>query len=343
MTDAVILMTALLPTTGHRDLVQFALNLDVENVWVYIQSRSSEPTDAYERFHAIKTSVHPMDFNRVYYAHSSDDDAPQNPEDHPDFWNYWADKVRANVTTSADIILVGSEGYGVPLAAALGCEFVPYDIARQVNPIKGEHVRDNILNGWEYILPNMRRALSLNATMFGQESVGKTTIADSVACSHDVLFLPEYAREYLETVGSDLTQQKMNRIASGQMALQSTAYDMSVTPMIVQDTDLFSTIGYCRIGGYDLPDGIVGYANASKSDIYFLLPDDVPFEPNELRYGGDVRESSYQFWKDILDEYHLPYVEVPPGTLRDKVIFVSNYIYDLFQLKTDPIERFVRE
>jgi hypothetical protein len=64
-------------------------------------------------------------------------------------------------------------------------------------------------------------------------------------------FVPEWAREYLETVGPEVTQEKMRDIVEGQYALQKTAANLYNKPFVFQDTDLYSTLGYHRLWGGD--------------------------------------------------------------------------------------------
>jgi nicotinamide riboside kinase len=123
---------------------------------------------------------------------------------------------------------------------------------------------------------------------------------------------PEWAREYLELVGPKLTPEKMAAIHRGQAALQKVSLEYP-GPITIRDTDLFSTIGYYRILGWEVPEQLVRDALALKSDLYIVLPDDIPFKEDPLRYGGGKRESTIQFWVDILEEFGLSYEVLPVG------------------------------
>lgn len=340
---AVVLMTALVPTTGHRDLVEFARHLpQVSEVLVVIQARTFEPIDGAVRAHAIRSEF--KAYPTVKVIVDTLDDAPQNPGDHDEFWTWWATRIAHTAPTTNDIVLVASEEYGVPLAQAMGCEFMPYDIARQLNPIKGEKVRHGVIPEWDKILPGARRHLGISVTLFGQESVGKTTMAKALANADSAFnFVPEYAREYLETVGIELTQEKMNGIAYGQYSFQAMNHLRMTSPFLIQDTDLYSTIGYSRFGGYEYSDDLEFNADLFRSDVYFLMPDDIPIEPDPIRYGGNVRESTYEFWRDLGHEYGLNIVEVPRGTRADKEKFILSHLNKMWKAKIGPIEEFVRE
>ncbi|MEI2699203.1 MAG: hypothetical protein V9E94_13020 [Microthrixaceae bacterium] len=64
------------------------------------------------------------------------------------------------------------------------------------------------------------------------------------------------------------------------------------------------------------PHSLADDALATKSDLYILCPSDIPFEPDPLRYGGDQRESTDQYWIDLLDRFGLRYATL---TSRDPV------------------------
>jgi nicotinamide riboside kinase len=98
-------------------------------------------------------------------------------------------------------------------------------------------------------------------------------------------------------------------------------------PTVFFDTDLFTTLGYWEIMGYsEPPEKLVKDAAALKSDVYYLFPDDIPFELDPLRYGGDARESTRDFWKNLLIDHGLNFVEVPSGSKVEKLKFIENYI-----------------
>jgi nicotinamide riboside kinase len=162
-------------------------------------------------------------------------------------------------------------------------------------------------------MPEFRDHLRKTITFFGAESVGKTTLSRQVARFLDSRWTLEYARPYLETVGEEITVDKMTDIWYGQQALQVKALsEESASPFIVQDTDLYSTVGYWEMWKPEsVPVGLRATARAYRSDLYNILAQDgVPFEADPLRYGGDKRESTDQYWIDLCEREGLNYVVV---------------------------------
>lgn len=346
MKNTIVLMTALLPTTGHADLIKFAADIPDSKVHVLISGRTFEPIPSLYRWQDLHD--HFKNYKNIYVAHSVNDSAPQNPEDMPDgFWDWWKDEINNNFpqTRGSWDYVVASEGYGQQVADVLDARFLPYDIARTLNPIKGTNARCNPWDFWNSILPETRRRFMVKATMFGQESVGKTTMARSVSEKLDVRWIPEYARPYLETVGAEVTLESMENIHAGQAALQRLSFDKVETPALLLDTDLFSTVGYYKIMHEACPpDDLVLDAHRLASDIYYILPDDIPFEPDILRYGDGVRESETEYWIDLLEEHRQNFKIVPRGMdLDQKAQWIADDIVHFFYSRFADLAMFERD
>lgn len=339
MSTAIILMTALIPTTGHRDIIAFASDI-CDNVKVMVSTLSFEPKLVKDRVEDIRNLY--KDSNVEVFQHQ-DDTSPQNPEDHDDFWNWWAKAIKDTVGYNDDMVIIASELYGKNLAETLNCKFIPYDIGRNINAVRGSDVRNDIIKNWNQIILPTRRKLLSKVVLFGQESVGKTTLAKKLSNLDYVSSFPEYARGYLEAVGSEVTDDKMIDIAKGQAAIQRAAFENPVKPLAVFDTDLFSTIGYTGIyKGKNIYENLFEDALNYKSDMYYILPDDCPMVQDVLRYGGDKRESSLEYWIDICHMYNLPYNIVPSGTWDDKKLYIQQDIDRMLEEKFKELKNYVR-
>ncbi len=147
-------------------------------------------------------------------------------------------------------------------------------------------------------------------TIFGAESTGKTTLSRQLAADLDAEWVPEFARPYLETTSPRISEASMRAIWRGQRALQHESR-RSPRVFVVQDTDLFSTVGYWQFSHVSAsvgpcPEALISDALALQSDLYLILQSNIPFEADPLRYGGDKRESTDAYWIDLCDRYELP-------------------------------------
>lgn len=307
MGNAYVLMTAMPPTVGHARLIEFASKVGY-HTHIIVCTQPGEPFPE-ERYGAVREHFQnrpEIDFHRIHKT------LPQEPEGHPGYWDMWLGFLTDFGLTSEDYI-VASEMYGMKLAEISGAEFIPYDIKREIHPAKATLVRGHTPEYFEWILPEFQRYVQKRVTIFGAESTGKTTLARNLEHSDllrgSAVYLPEWARPYLEDVNRVLDTDAMNAIFRGQMALQASPQPNSA--YIIQDTDLFSTVGYWRMHVDTfgpVPMLLTGSAQRYKSDLYIITRSNIPFEEDPLRYGGDRRESSDQYWIDLADEFGLNYV-----------------------------------
>jgi nicotinamide riboside kinase len=84
----------------------------------------------------------------------------------------------------------------------------------------------------------------IRVVLTGSESTGKTTLAQRIAEHYQAEFVPEFVREYAAKKGAPLDFSDHGPIAKGQMALEDAAIARKPR-LIVQDTDLLSTVVYC--------------------------------------------------------------------------------------------------
>lgn len=323
-----ILMTAMPPTTGHADMIAFADRLGQGYVHVVINTQAGEPY-VYERVNALKDFSHNKFQDNVYihhYPHAIQQEP--NGENDTAFWEMWRGILRSYGMTENDVI-VASEPYGHKLAEIMGATFIPYDIERSINNARAERIRNDVYWNFHKIMPEFQPHLRTTVTLFGAESVGKTTMLNAMRWKLSSIglkpaLIPEWARGYLEAVGPEITYEKMQRIFMGQRSLQVNAtgvrYDNA--QVIVQDTDLFSTLGYWELNKHEMiPDCVPPYAlpvaTEFKSDLYIILSSEIPFKEDQLRYGGDIRETDDQYWIDLCKRHELNYVYVT-GSFMEK-------------------------
>lgn len=342
MPKAIVLMTALVPTEGHAALIRFAENVSGTDPRVIVSARTFEPVSVQDRVGAIQKA-----FPKAKVFAHLDDKAPQGPDPSlewdTDFWAYWRKTIESFFIVNEDDIVVASEPYCVPLAKALGCRYMPFDLNRTLVPISGTEVRKDMSGYWPLIMPEFRAKLKKTITIFGAESCGKTTMTNYLSSYYGANAIEEWARPYLELIGPEVTEEKMERISYGQYALQKTALQDASSLLTFQDTDLFSTVGYYRIWNGKAPLFVESMAVQLKSDLYIVMNDGIPFEPDILRYGDNKRESETKFWTDILDEFGCAYYVVKETDIEYQRHEVKQIIDKMVDKIICPIEDFVRD
>lgn len=148
--------------------------------------------------------------------------------------------------------------------------------------------------------------------LFGPESTGKTTLSQQLASYYNTLWVPEYAREYLQDKWD--REQKtcephdLLPIAEGQIRLEN-EYTEKVKDLLICDTDLLETKVYSEAYYLGYTDPILEkYALENQYDLYLLTYIDTPWVKDDLRDKPDEREKMYLYFKDTLEKYNRNFV-----------------------------------
>lgn len=312
MTVGLIFMSAIVPTVGHRALVEFAsrfMEVAGGDLHVVITERPGEPFDGSFRACALQ----PITGETVrFHVHEADANTRENPSGPNDsaFWKYWKTLAQKYVRGPVDFVFA-SEHYGARIAAELGASFVPFDIDREHTQARGTDVRKRIFERQEDLALTIRDKLASDVIFFGPESCGKTTLSRHFARELRGQLAIEWARPYLETVGPEITEAKMLTIVRGQRALEHLTRERDRL-LSVFDTNLLTTLGFYRLYGMSAPQELADaiyydYVLDGARSLYIVMNDRIPFEQDPLRYGGDKRESTVDFWVYLLEEHKMRY------------------------------------
>jgi nicotinamide riboside kinase len=127
----------------------------------------------------------------------------------------------------------------------------------------------------------------------------------------------------------------MDDIVYGQYAAQLAVAQLPGKPFIFQDTDLLSTLGYYRIYGGKQNPQLASLISKTPSDLYIVMNSRIPFTADVLRYGGDRRESSDEFWIEILREHGRPFYYVRETEPYAQSAEIRTVLQRLFHQQTD--------
>lgn len=331
-----VVMTALPPTKGHLGLIQFASEYGYKThqpVTVLVCTQPSEPF-VNERTWSLRSATDSLNNVQVENLHRQiEQDASA-----PGFWDMWRDIMFTEYGARSGDTYIASEPYGKTMASVMNGKFMPYDPNREIYPCKATRVRESLDLFWADLIPDFSNFIAKTVTIFGAESTGKTTLAKTLARVQDWHYVFEYARPYLENTNNVITVESMTDIWKGQAAVQEAALRRWTPEMYtVHDTDLFSTIGYWEFPhwqerlGTPSPE-LIADARWLQSDIYLITPSNIPFEADPLRYGGDVREGSDEYWISVAEKYGLNYrvlkAESPPDRHDEAIEILETFYYE---------------
>lgn len=320
---ALVLMKALPFTKGHEALIRFASTFGP--VTVLMDYAPDEPL-VKERKKWIEATIpfHAGRFVRQIPV------TPQSEEDDPRFWEIWTE-ILSPYKDRYDYV-VGSEPYCERVAQIIGAEYIPFDPDRTLFPTKAANIREEPPMFYSQMSHEVQKFFRTRVTVWGAESTGKTTLSRALALHHRSPWVHEYARPYLTAKGPEITVESMEGIWYGQYATEQLMIDTrNDSPLIVQDTDLYSTIGYWEQPHWShlgpVPEGLIQDAEVHRSDLYLITPSDIPFEADPLRYGGDHRESSDEYWISVAKKYDLNYVVLGNNRKTEALDLIEAMVY----------------
>jgi NadR type nicotinamide-nucleotide adenylyltransferase len=149
--------------------------------------------------------------------------------------------------------------------------------------------------------------------LIGSESTGKTTLARQLAGHYDVEWIPEYVREYADRKQGTLEYEDHAPIAHGQIALEDEYRVRAAergSPLLLQDTDLLSTVVYCGHYYGRCPIWLADAARARRPALYLLLDIDLPWTPDPVRDRGHLREEMQSLFREAVERSGVPFVVV---------------------------------
>lgn len=154
----------------------------------------------------------------------------------------------------------------------------------------------------------------LKVVLFGPESTGKTTLSEQLARHYNTVWVPEYAREYLQDKWNNERKtcepHDLLPIAAGQMLLENNL-TQKATDVLICDTDLLETKVYSEAYYVGHCDPVLEkFALENQYNLYILTDIDIPWEEDDLRDKPNQREEMFKYFKDTLEKYHRNYILV---------------------------------
>ncbi|WP_298531229.1 ATP-binding protein [uncultured Algibacter sp.] len=151
----------------------------------------------------------------------------------------------------------------------------------------------------------------LKIVLFGPESTGKTTLSKQLARHYNSVWVPEYAREYLQNKWNNERKicepNDLLPIAEGQMRLENDLAQKA-NSVLICDTDLLETKVYSEVYYLGSCDPILEkYALENTYDLYFLTYIDTPWEADDLRDKPEERLKMFEAFQKTLIRHKRPF------------------------------------
>lgn len=147
--------------------------------------------------------------------------------------------------------------------------------------------------------------------IIGVESSGKTTLAEALAKEYETVYVPEFARSYIERLNRPYNRTDIRLIAKGQIESE-TNYLSKARQYLFCDTDAI----VCQIWSeykYGFSDPFITECIGKVHyDGYILCDIDIPWEYDPLREHSkpEDRTKIFQLYKEKLNFYTKNYILV---------------------------------
>ncbi len=145
--------------------------------------------------------------------------------------------------------------------------------------------------------------------VIGPECTGKSELSKVLASDFNATWIPEYAREYLDSLSQPYGPEDLLNIARGQIE-QEDRLAAFADQVLVCDTNLYVIKVWSNFKyGYCDPWILQQIAERSY-DLYLLTYIDIPWEYDPLREHPDQREELYAIYLQEMKNQSVPFVEI---------------------------------
>jgi len=144
----------------------------------------------------------------------------------------------------------------------------------------------------------------IKVAIVGPESSGKTFLAEKLSLHYKCLWVPEYAREYLQRLKKPYTEIDVEKIAKGQIESEDASAKKSKS-LLICDTNLLVIKIWMEHKYNQLPQWIEQENAERKYDLHLLTAPDIPYEPDTLRENPELGEYFFEKYQHLLEEANL--------------------------------------
>jgi NadR type nicotinamide-nucleotide adenylyltransferase len=151
--------------------------------------------------------------------------------------------------------------------------------------------------------------------ILGAESTGKSTLAETLARRHGTLWVPEYLREFVDTMGRVPYEDEQPGIARTQGAREDAcARDGRVRAMLFCDTAPLMTAVYSRVYWDRVPADLLALEAAHDYALTLVAAPDLPWVPDGLQRDSEqARARVHATLLEVLDARGIAYALVEGG------------------------------
>ena len=150
----------------------------------------------------------------------------------------------------------------------------------------------------------------------GPESTGKTSLAIQLGELYDTVYVPEYARQYLNENGTQYTCEDVLKIAKGQIELERQMLPKA-SEILFADTELIVLKIWLEFCQWEVPQWLTDHIEKNPFDLYLLTDIDLPWVADGQRSNPNNREMIFYKFQEELNRLDANYgIITGSGSLR---------------------------
>lgn len=145
--------------------------------------------------------------------------------------------------------------------------------------------------------------------VIGPECTGKSVLSEFLADHFNTVWVPEYARGYLDNLTKPYEQHDLLTIAHGQIRLED-AWIRNANRILICDTNLYVIKIWSEFKYGSCDPEILKIIGTRKYDLYLLTNIDIPWEADPQREHPDKREDLFRLYQQEMIAQKVPFVEI---------------------------------
>jgi NadR type nicotinamide-nucleotide adenylyltransferase len=146
----------------------------------------------------------------------------------------------------------------------------------------------------------------IKVAITGPESTGKSSLACDLANHYNTLWVPEFARDYLNKIDRPYTYQDVEDIAKGQLLLED-QFALKANRYLFCDTELIVIKIWMEYKFKMVPDWINEQIRNRQYDHFLLCNIDIPWEPDPLRENPQLRRFFFEWFVREIESNNINY------------------------------------
>lgn len=143
----------------------------------------------------------------------------------------------------------------------------------------------------------------------GPECTGKSHLSKVLSEHYNTVWVPEYARGYIDNLIAPYQQSDLIKIAHGQIRLED-QWENDANRLLICDTNLIVIKVWSEYKYGTCDPFIIETIQERRYDLYLLTYIDIPWEDDPLREHPDKRDELYNIYLKELKNLSTPFVEI---------------------------------